>query len=117
METTAKPHEKQGEPGGRGESADGAQLPDRLKAPPTDARPAPDAVAHSGDRVPVADADRARAFENIKSAARFFGVAMQETDWRQLGRRPHVGRTAEDRKASARKAVTRKRGEPEPPET
>jgi len=37
---------------------------------------------------------------------------MTETDWRQLGRRPSTGRTAEDRKESAREAaVTRRRRE------
>lgn len=34
---------------------------------------------------------------------------MTETDWHQLGRTPHTGRTAEDRRASAREAVETKR--------
>jgi hypothetical protein len=35
---------------------------------------------------------------------------MTETDWTQLGTTPHTGRTAEDRKTSAREAAaTRKR--------
>ena len=42
--------------------------------------------------------DRELAFANIKKAAHYYGVDMTETDWTQLGRTPHTGRTAEDRK-------------------
>ena len=78
----------------------------------------PDATRGSEAAGGESDAERARAFENIRSAAKFFGVAMQETDWRQLGRRPRNGRTPEDRKESARKAAaTRKRNERRQPDT
>jgi hypothetical protein len=35
----------------------------------------------------VSDAERALAFANIQKAARYYGVEMRESDWRQLGRR------------------------------
>jgi hypothetical protein len=55
-------------------------------------------------------ANRALAFANIKKAAEYYSVDMTETDWRQLGTRPSTGRTAVDRRASARKgAATRKK--------
>ena len=37
----------------------------------------------------VSDADRERAFANIRKAAQHYGVDVAEDDWRQLGRRPH----------------------------
>jgi hypothetical protein len=52
------------------------------------------------------------AFANIKAAAKHYGVDITETDWTQLGRTPHTGRTAADRRNSARKAAaTRKKNE------
>jgi hypothetical protein len=58
----------------------------------------------------VRDEDRALAFANIKKAAEHYGIDMTEMDWTQLGKTPHTGRTAEDRRTSARKAAaTRKR--------
>jgi hypothetical protein len=35
----------------------------------------------------VSDAERDLAFTNIQKAARYYGVEIRETDWRQLGRR------------------------------
>ena len=50
----------------------------------------------------------------FKKAAEYYGIDMTETDWTQLGKTPHTGRTAEDRAKSARKAAaTRKRHEHE----
>jgi len=45
-----------------------------------------------------------------KKAAEYYGVDMTETDWTQLGRTPHTGRTAEDRRKSARKAAATRKG-------
>ena len=57
---------------------------------------------------------RKRCFPNIKKAAEYHGIDMTQTDWTQLGKTPHTGRTAEDRAKSARKAAaTRKRHEHE----
>lgn len=70
-------------------------------------------VGGSDQSAGAGDADRARAFENIRRAAEFFGVDMQA-----LGRRPRARRTVEDRQESARKAAAaRKRKERRPPET
>jgi hypothetical protein len=49
------------------------------------------------------------AFANIKRAADYYGVDMSESDWQDLGSRPHTGQTAEDRHESARAAVETKR--------
>jgi hypothetical protein len=49
------------------------------------------------------------AFANIRHAADYYGVDMSESDWKDLGSRPHTGRTAEDRRASAQAGVGTKR--------
>ena len=54
----------------------------------------------------VSDADRDRAFANIRKAAEHFGVDVAETDWRQLGKRPHTRTRPTDR----RRALSRRRG-------
>ena len=96
MATSRDPHDQAGEPAERNRNGAGG----------------------SDQTVGADDAERARAFENIRRAAQFFGVDMQETDWRQLGRRPRARRTSEDRQESARKAAsTRKRNERGRPET
>ena len=42
-------------------------------------------------------------------AADYYGVDVSESEWQDLGSRPHTGRTAEDRRDSARAAVETKR--------
>jgi hypothetical protein len=117
MEATWKPYEKHGVLTGRSDLPDSVfAFPTQRKEPMTDAKHVRNAIARFDQTIGVEDADRELAFENIKKAAQFFGVDMQETSWRQLGRRPHTGRTAEDRKESARKAAdTRKRKDAERP--
>lgn len=44
----------------------------------------------------VSDADRELAFANIRQAARHFDVDVAETDWHQLGKRPHSANSAQD---------------------
>ena len=39
---------------------------------------------------------RKRCFPNIKKAAEYHGIDTTQTDWTQLGKTPHTGRTAED---------------------
>jgi hypothetical protein len=53
--------------------------------------------------------DSELAFARIKKAAEYYDVGMTETDWHQLGSAPHTGRTAEDRRESAREGVETKR--------
>jgi hypothetical protein len=85
-------------------------FPKQRKEPMTDASHVRNAIARFDQTIGVSDEDRALAFANIKNAAEYYGVDMTETDWRQLGTRPSTGRTAADRRASARKgAATRKK--------
>ena len=66
----------------------------------TDARHVRNAIARFDQVIDVPDEDRELAFANIKKAADHYGVEMTEKDWRQLGRKPSTGRTAEDRRES-----------------
>ncbi|MGX6604383.1 hypothetical protein ACWKSP_19925 [Micromonosporaceae bacterium Da 78-11] len=38
----------------------------------------------------VTDAERDQAFDNIKAAAKHYGIEMTETSWRQFGKKPHT---------------------------
>lgn len=115
MQATWKPHEKHGELTERSDLPDSVfAFPGQRKEPMTDARHVRNAIARFDQTTGVSDSERELAFANIKKAADHYGVDMTETDWRDLGRTPSTGRTAKDRKASARKAVaTRKRHERE----
>jgi hypothetical protein len=84
-------------------------FPQQRKEPLTDAKHVRNAIARFDQTVGVSDEDRALAFANIKKAARHYDVDMTETDWTQLGRTPHTGRMAEDRRKSARKAAATRR--------
>jgi putative IMPACT (imprinted ancient) family translation regulator len=65
-------------------------FPDQRKEPLTDARHVQTALARFDQVQDVTDADRDLAFANIVKAAEHFGVEVAETDWRQLGKRPHT---------------------------
>jgi uncharacterized protein DUF6582 len=62
-------------------------FPGARKEPMTDASHVRNAIARFDQVKDVTDADRELAFANIKKAAGHFGIAMKETDWRQLGSR------------------------------
>ncbi|HTW86300.1 MAG TPA: DUF6582 domain-containing protein [Candidatus Sulfotelmatobacter sp.] len=110
IQTTWKPHEKHGELTGRGDLPDSVfAFPKERKEPLTDAGHVRNAIARFDQTIDVSDDDRALAFANIKKAAEYYGVDMTETDWHQLGSTPHTGRTAEQRRESAREAVATKR--------
>ena len=115
MQPTWKPHEKHGELTARSDLPDSVfAFPKQRKEPLTDAEHVRNAIARFDQTIGVTDEERELAFANIRTAAHYYGVDMTETDWRQLGRTPHTGRTAEDRRESARKAAaTRKRHERE----
>jgi hypothetical protein len=92
--TTWKPPEAKH---GQLDAADRKELPDsayafpeQRKEPLTDARHVRTALARFDQVQGVSDADRDRAFANIRKAAEHFGVDVAETDWRQLGKRPHT---------------------------
>ena len=113
MEATWKPHEKHGELTERSDLPDSVfAFPKQRKEPMTDASHVRNAIARFDQTIGVSDQDRELAFANIKKAAKHYGVEMSETSWKELGRRPSTGRTAEDRRESARKAAeTRKEHE------
>jgi len=110
MNTTWKPHDKHGELTERRDLPDSAfAFPTERKEPLTDAAHVRNAIARFDQVTGVSDEERAVAFGNIKQAADYYGVDMSEKDWEDLGSRPHTGRTAEDRRESARAAVETKR--------
>ncbi len=111
VETTWKPHEKHGTLTARSDLPDSVfAFPAQRKEPLTDASHVREAIARFDQTVGVSDADRSLAFANIREAASHYGVETSESDWRELGRSPSTGRTAADRRRSARKAAaTRKR--------
>ncbi len=113
MRTTWRPHEKHGTLTERSDLPDSVYaFPKQRKEPMTDARHVRNAVARFDQTTGVSDEDRDLAFANIKKAARHYGVEMSASDWRELGRKPSTGRSAQDRKRSAQKAAaTRKRRE------
>jgi hypothetical protein len=113
MEATWKPHEKHGQLTQQSDLPDSVfAFPKQRKEPLTDAGHVRNSIARFDQVIDVSDEDRQLAFANIKKAANYYGIDMTETDWTQLGKTPHTGRTAEDRKRSARKAAaTRKRHE------
>ena len=111
MQTTWKPHEKHGTLTRQSDLPDSVfAFPKQRKEPLTDRNHVRNSIARFDQVIGVSDVDRELAFANIKKAAKYYGIDMTETDWTQLGRAPHTGRTAAERKISARKAaVTRKR--------
>lgn len=44
----------------------------------------------------VSDAEREQAFANIKKAAEYYGVRVEELIWHELGKRPHTRSPAHD---------------------
>jgi hypothetical protein len=98
METTWHPHE-------RHENLDSKirdDLPDDVyafpkqrKLPLTDAAHVRNALARFDQVHDVDDNDRDLAFANLRKAADHYDVAVAETSWRQLGRRPHTHNSAQ----------------------
>src|SRR5436305_3760213 len=91
--TTWTPHTRHGEL----DTADRDKLPDTVyafpkqrKEPLTDASHVRNALARFDQVQDVSDQDRELAFANIKKAAEHYGVEMEETDWRDLGKKPHT---------------------------
>jgi hypothetical protein len=111
MNATWKPHDKHGTLTTQSDLPDSVfAFPKQRKEPLTDASHVRNAIARFDQVIDVSDDDRARAFANIQKAAAHYGVDMTETDWHQLGRTPHTGQTAEDRRRSAHEAaITREK--------
>jgi hypothetical protein len=112
VEATWQPHEKHGTLTKQSDLPDSVfAFPKQRKEPLTDASHVRNAIARFDQVIGVSDEDRALAFANIKAAAKQYGVNITETDWTQLGSTPHTGRTAADRRKSARKAVATRKHE------
>lgn len=65
-------------------------FPQQRKEPLTDARHVRNALARFDQVKGVSAAERELAFKNIKKAAKHFGVEIQESDWHDLGDKPHT---------------------------
>ncbi|HYB30052.1 MAG TPA: DUF6582 domain-containing protein [Solirubrobacteraceae bacterium] len=101
MKPTWKPHEKHGELTERSDLPDSVfAFPKERKEPLTDAAHVRNAIARFDQVIDVSDDERELAFANIKQAADYYGVKMSESDWEDLGSRPHTGRTADYRKVA-----------------
>jgi hypothetical protein len=89
--TTWKPHTKHGELTERSELPDSVfAFPKQRKEPLTDANHVKNALARFDQVEDVSDADRDLAFANINKAAEYYGINVEETNWRQLGKKPHT---------------------------
>jgi hypothetical protein len=98
MKTTWKPREAHGELSTqeRDELPDSVYaFPEKRKEPLTDAGHVRNALARFDQVEGVTDAEREQAFANILKAAKHYDVEVQETDWRQLGKRPHTENPAQ----------------------
>lgn len=60
-------------------------FPDERAEPLTDARHVRSAVARFNQVRDVTDSERDAAFDNIKAAARYYGVDVAERSWRDIG--------------------------------
>jgi hypothetical protein len=110
MNATWKPHEKHGDLTERSDLPDSVfAFPKERKEPLTDATHVRNAIARFDQVTDVSDEERALAFANIKQAADYYEVDVSESDWHELGSRPRTGRTAADRRESARAGVETKR--------
>jgi hypothetical protein len=111
MRATWKPHEKHGELTKRSDLPDSVfAIPKKRKEPLTDAKHVRNAIARFDQMTGVTADEREQAFANIKKAAKHYGVDMTEKAASDFPTRPRTGRTAADRKRSAKKAVaTRKK--------
>jgi len=106
MRATWKAHEKHGTLTKRSDLPDSVYAYPKLrKEPLTDAKHVRNAIARFDQVTDVSADDRALAFANIRKAAKHYGVDISEGDWHELGRTPSTGRTAANRRASAKKAA------------
>lgn len=65
-------------------------FPKQRKEPLTDASHVQNALARFDQVKDVSDHDRDVAFANIKQAAHHFGVNVEESNWHDLGKKPHT---------------------------
>ncbi|HEX8728546.1 MAG TPA: DUF6582 domain-containing protein [Ktedonobacterales bacterium] len=91
--TTWQPHTEHGDLS----TKDREKLPDSAyafpqprKEPLTDASHVQNALARFDQVEGVSDEDRDLAFRNIKKAAKHYGVDIAESNWHELGKKPHT---------------------------
>ena len=65
-------------------------FPEKRKEPLNNASHVRNAIARFDQVKDVTDHEREQAFANIKAAARHYDVEMKETDWKDLGKKPHT---------------------------
>ena len=70
-------------------------FPKQRKEPLTDAQHVKNALARFDQVEGVSDEDRDLAFANIKKAAEHYDVDIAESDWHQLGKKPHTKNAAQ----------------------
>jgi hypothetical protein len=91
MRTTWKPHEKHGDLTTRSDLPESVfAFPKQQKEPLTDAAHVRNALARFDQVGDVSDSDRDLAFANILAAAKHYHVDVDESDWHDLGKRPHT---------------------------
>lgn len=85
------PAKKHGELTERSNLPDSAYaFPKQRKEPLTDAEHVKNALARFDQILGVSNADRDQAFANIKKAAEYYDIEVEETDWHELGSKPHT---------------------------
>jgi len=65
-------------------------FPKQRKEPITSASHVKNALARFDQVEDVSDADRDLAFANIKKAAKYYGIDVEESNWHELGKHPHT---------------------------
>ncbi len=97
---TWKPHTEHGDL----DTKDRKELPDSVyafpqerKLPLTDAAHVRAALARFDQVQDVSDEDRTMAFDNIKKAAEFYHINVEEENWHQLGKKPHTKNPAHEK--------------------
>lgn len=70
-------------------------FPAQRKEPLNDASHVRNAIARFDQVKDTTVSQREEAFHRIQAAARKFGVEMTETNWKQLGKKPHTANSAQ----------------------
>ena len=60
----------------------------------TDASHVKNALARFDQVEGISDSERDEAFANIKKAARHFHIDVEESNWKELGKKPHTSNSA-----------------------
>jgi hypothetical protein len=100
MRTTWRPHEKHGDLTERGDLPSSVYAyPSRRKEPMTDPSHVRNAIARFDQVKDVTEHEREQAFANIKAAAKHYDIEMTETNWHDLGKKPHTSNPAHKKSA------------------